>query len=85
MEAERKHAYAIRLQCWWRGILAVRTKTRTRRSLNETPLAEVEGGQESAAIAIQVTLFWSHHVMHAPLQKNKITALPTLYIKNITT
>lgn len=54
MGAERKHAYAVRLQCWWRGILAVRTKTRTRRSLNETPLAEVEGGQESAAIAIQV-------------------------------
>lgn len=54
MLAERKHAYAIRLQCWWRGILAVRVKLRTRRALNEIPLAEVEGGQENASIVIQV-------------------------------
>lgn len=54
MEAERRHAYAVRLQCWWRGILAVRLKKRSRLALKETPLAVVQEEEEKAALVIQV-------------------------------
>lgn len=54
MEAERKNAYAVRLQCWWRGILAVRAKSRRRLDLTEMPLGDLREGEEKAALAIQV-------------------------------
>lgn len=56
MEAERKHAYAVRLQCWWRGILAVRRKRRNRLALKETPLAVTQEEEEKAALLTQVII-----------------------------
>lgn len=56
MEAERRHAYTIRLQCWWRGILAVRLKIRRRLLLKEVPLEDVEQEAEKAALVLQVFL-----------------------------
>lgn len=53
MEAERKHAYAVRLQCWWRGILAVKVKVRRRLAIEGT-MIRVEGAEGNAAIVIQV-------------------------------
>lgn len=54
LEAERRHAYAVRLQCWWRGILAMKSKRRRGRELRETPISEVKHEEENAACVIQV-------------------------------
>lgn len=54
MEAERRHAYATRLQCWWRCILAVKVKLRRLLALKETPLEDVEEEAEKAALVLQV-------------------------------
>lgn len=56
MEDERRHAYATRLQCWWRCILAVKIKLRKMLALKETPLEDVEEEAEKAALVLQV---WS--------------------------
>ncbi|CAM9781123.1 unnamed protein product [Scytosiphon promiscuus] len=53
MEAERRHAYAVRIQCWWRGILAVKLKIRRRLLLKEVPLEDVEQESEKAALVLQ--------------------------------
>eukprot|EP00903_Cladosiphon_okamuranus_P017045 g15710.t1 len=53
MEVERRHAYATRLQCWWRCILAVRVKLRRLLALKETPLEDVEEEAEKAALVLQ--------------------------------
>lgn len=54
MEVERRHAYAIRLQCWWRGILAAKLKARKRLALREVPKEDVEEEEEKAALVLQV-------------------------------
>lgn len=54
MEAERQHAYATRLQCWWRCILAVKVKLRRLFALRETPLEDVEEEAKKAALVLQV-------------------------------
>lgn len=54
MEAEREHAYAVRAQCWWRGILAVRAKQRLRRELREVAIVEGLEEEKKAALVIQV-------------------------------
>lgn len=56
MEDERRHAYATRLQCWWRCILAVKIKHRKMLALKETPLEDVEEEAEKAALVLQVSL-----------------------------
>ncbi|CAM9378456.1 unnamed protein product, partial [Ectocarpus sp. 4 AP-2014] len=53
MEAERRHAYAIRLQCWWRGILAVKVMARKQLTLIETPPEDVGEEKEKAALVLQ--------------------------------
>lgn len=60
LEAERRHAYAIRLQCWWRGIQAVRKKVAVGRELREMPLAEVLQEEENAALVIQARPSFRH-------------------------
>lgn len=57
MEEERRHAYATRLQCWWRCILAVRVKHRKRQALKETPIEDVEEESEKAALVLQVFVY----------------------------
>ena len=54
MEEERRYAYATRLQCWWRSMLAVKVKFRKVHALTETPLEVVEEEAEKAALILQV-------------------------------
>lgn len=58
MEAERRHAYGIRLQCWWRGILAVKVKARKQLALIETPPEDVGEEKEKAALVLQVSALY---------------------------
>lgn len=62
MEEERRHAYATRLQCWWRCILAVRVNHRKRQALKETPIEDVEEESEKAALVLQVSMGVSHRI-----------------------
>ena len=54
MEHERRHAYAVRLQCWWRGILAIKIKARNFFALKEQQRENVDEDGSKAALLIQV-------------------------------
>lgn len=54
LERERENGYAVRFQCWWRRILAMRTKTRKTLALAREVQDRAEGDRGKAALVIQV-------------------------------
>lgn len=54
MERERENAYAMRIQCWWRRMLALKTKTRETPTLAGEVQERAERDRRKAMLAIQV-------------------------------
>lgn len=56
MERERENAYAVRIQCWWRRMLAMRTKTRETPALAGEVQERAERDRGKATLVIQVRI-----------------------------
>lgn len=85
MEAERRHAYAIRLQCWWRGILALRVRGRLGLARKVTPLEDAKEEEARAAVVLQVKELGREREMESERERSGLTGcllLPGLLVSS---